>query len=330
MYRSDLYEVHDLAPAAPSQRLPIHVEPGHDEALWPWLCRLAGALELSPLSAVRLCFGIDSWRDPDWWQRPGAARLAMISERTGLPLTQVRAMTFEGWGRAQHDETSERFGTGRLRPRRTRHGLPIRVCPQCLAEDPAPYVRRLWLVGWTAVCPRHRSVLSSTCPWCFAELRLPSLRTAKPVDVGRCYHCSASLAGMADRPAHADVLTWQNRLLDVKRHGAGVAGRLGYIEWGTLIATVDVLLGVVLIDVEEDINRRFFDRVADDLGLDALPRAWMNWGDNYGTFLILAWVFDGWPDRLTAVLTLLRAPSLCALLEAPRSAAGAASLIWLF
>ena len=29
-----------------------------------------------------------------------------------------------------------------------------------------PYLRRLWLLGWIGVCPRHRTQLIGECPGC--------------------------------------------------------------------------------------------------------------------------------------------------------------------
>lgn len=317
MYRSDLYSVDELAPSASRRRLPVHVEPGRDEALWPWLCRLGNIIGLSPLSTVHLCFGIDSWGDPEWWRHPGEGRLTTISERTGLALERVRAMTFDGWGIALDDETAGRFSAERVRrgPRRMHHERPITICPQCLAEDPEPYLRRLWLVGWTAVCPRHRSVLARKCPWCFASLRLPCLRANNRVEIGRCHRCGDSLAGVAVEPAHDTVLVWQNRLLALKRHGSGIAGGLGRIGWATLIANIDVLISVVWGEAEEAARERFFDRVANDLGFDGMQRHITAWSENYGTLLILAWIFDGWPDRLGRAMMLLKAPPLDELVD---------------
>lgn len=300
----------------PRRRLPVHVEPGRDEALWPWLCRLGNVIDLSPLSTVHLCFGFDSWADPEWWRHPGEARLTTISERTGLALERVRAMTFDGW-RTAFDETPGRFSAERVRhrPRRMHHERPITICPQCLAEDPEPYLRRLWLVGWTAVCPRHRSVLARKCPWCFASLRLPCLRANNRVEIGRCPRCSDSLASVAVEPAHDAVLVWQNRLLALKRHGSGIAGGLGRIDWPTLIAVIDVLINAVWHEAEEAAREHFFDRVADDLGFDGMQRHITAWSGNYGTLLILAWIFNDWPDRLGRAMTLLKAPPLGELLD---------------
>jgi len=91
--------------------------------------------------------------------------------------------------------------------------------------------------------------------------------------------------------------------------------KLGLIEWPELVALIDVLLGAIWIDVTANVRAQLFDRVADDQGLNPKLRDLVWWGDDYGSLLIMAWIFDGWPDRMSAALALLRASRFDVLLD---------------
>ncbi|WP_408851979.1 hypothetical protein [Acidiphilium sp. AL] len=33
-----------------------------------------------------------------------------------------------------------------------------------MSEDDRPYLRRIWMMGWAGVCPRHCTILKGQCP----------------------------------------------------------------------------------------------------------------------------------------------------------------------
>jgi hypothetical protein len=235
----------------------------------------------------------------------------------GLSRERLQAMTFDGWASAPGDGAPERFGSLHiLKPtRRTRGGRPTCVCPACLAEDREPYLRRLWLTGWAAVCPRHQAVLATNCPHCHAELRAPTLRMSDHAGLGCCHRCRRLLAGLAGDPAHPAVLTLQSAMLTIHRDGRGMVGELGAIGWGHLVAVVDAVLGSIWMSPDRDARERLLGAVAADLNLDIVERMLAPWSQNYGALLILAWLLAGWPHRLGEVRMTLRSPAIAPLLD---------------
>ncbi len=86
------------------------------------------------------------------------------------------------------------------------------VCGECLAEDEIPYLRREWLIGWQAVCPRHRKVLMRGCPHCGWKLSSLWLRGKEPIDWHRCTRCQGAL--VLDGPRAIDaVITLQKAMV---------------------------------------------------------------------------------------------------------------------
>lgn len=86
-----------------ARRWPVHPRPGPCEALSSWLERLARCYGLSVADLLRYDLDLDpGGRQPadpgadlDW--DPPAAVLGALSERTGVALDELRAMTLAGW-----------------------------------------------------------------------------------------------------------------------------------------------------------------------------------------------------------------------------------------
>ena len=168
-------------------RLPLHPRPLPHEALSSWIGRLAAAYGLKSNSFLRLAFEaepspnaaeLDSFRRPDL--------VAAVAERTGVPYSQVRAMTLAGYapelvGALEpspdlFENYACRFGwhmpvalrTG-ARPKSFEDWVPwrsadlldgvARCCPRCLVTDTVPYVRLHWRMAWMASCPLHGEML---------------------------------------------------------------------------------------------------------------------------------------------------------------------------
>jgi transposase len=316
VWRSDLFDVTALPPVrAVSGRLPVYVAPQEGEALASWLARLGAVLSLSPLALCRMAFGIDPAADPEWSLRPSGEMLTAIAGRTGVGIPKLAAMTFTGWSKARDDEVPERL-SGRYRPisprRRNRGGGRLKVCPLCLAADRCGYLRLLWMNGWAGVCPQHRVALMGRCPSCGCVLRFGALNAREPINPSLCRKCGGKLSGADGDPAHPSTVQLQQLLFLGKRSGQTMLASAGIVDWTTTMALVDVLLGMVWIDIQQKYRERLFARIAKDLDLG-------DWGDivwhsNYGGLLILAWLLGDLPAHLSAAIAILHAPRLDRLL----------------
>ncbi len=172
----------------PRGRLPLHPRPLPHEALSSWLGRLARAYGMRTGEFLRAAFGADP--APDGREldiAPPASLAAAISERTGVPVEQVHAMTLarytpepiaslapspglfaayacrhEWFIQPGHRRAEPPPGVAETwvpwRAKDLLDGLP-HGCSACLAGDPVPYVRLHWRLSWMASCPLHRLML---------------------------------------------------------------------------------------------------------------------------------------------------------------------------
>lgn len=301
-------------PCCPALRhLPIHVEPLPDEALVSWLGRLAARYGMAPLALAEAMLGrrpseLQRSREA-WWQRPGRDAIRTISQMTGVPAERVRATTFEDWAPCcRQEDASDRLSAQRFRLARPddRRMRRFGVCPACLAADQEPYIRKTWTLGWVAMCCVHSTIMFSVCPTCHHTMRFPDFGSRKPFAPGICTNCRGAFADVACRAGHEAAVRLQEELLDVKRRGSAVLGGLGEVDWPTIIAAVDVLLGAVWIDTAPILRRRLRRRITDDLQLGHFTHGM---ADSYGALLILAWLLDEWPDRLCLAMRVLRIES---------------------
>ncbi len=299
-----------------TMRLPCHITPAEDEALVSWIAHISAALGQSPLLFGRSAFGIDAAADPEWWRRPSNATLSRISARTGLDPVRVRDMTFLGWATARGDEDAERFGSRRWTAPTSSHlrGRRVDICRQCAAEDRRPYLRRFWMMGWAGACPRHRTILTGQCPTCRHPIRLNSLKASSPTVLFTCRRCGAHLMGDTGQPAHALALSLQDMLATGKRTGVVDLPSIGRIDWETLMATTDMLLGMIWTNVAAEQRERLFNRIARDISLGAADRVALSLASNYGGLLMLGWLLEDLGSRLPAAIAILRSPRFDGLL----------------
>jgi len=288
-------------------RLPCYIAPAEDEALASWFTQMSAQLGQSPLMLGRLAFGVDGAADPEWWRRPSDTTLCRISDRTGLGLAQLQAMTFLGWATAHHDESAARFTGSRWRAQRVtrRRGRPVAICRQCVAGDERPYVRRLWMLGWAAACPEHRTVLTGQCPRCWCPIQLYGLNASWPVDLLACQRCGARLAGPKAQPAHAAVLDVQDVMVRAKRMGAATLPIIGETQWAALIAAADTLQAMVWTATAGH-RERLFKRIGSDLALGALDHTALSLNTNYGGLLMVGWLLTDLPNRMPIAAAALK------------------------
>jgi len=271
--------------------------PADDEALASWLRRLATMAGLSAFAFTRKAFGICSSARPEWWRRATPEHRNILMERGGLTPEQLAAMTLEGWSIARNDERDERFSAVAVQypKRRLKAGRSQPVCGRCLAADEKPYLRRDWLIGWIAICPRHRTVLTRTCPGCERKLVSRGLRERDVIDLQRCPRCEALLIDADAQPAIDAAIELQTAMLALKRRGAGTIMGLGLIDWKTFTVILDLVLKVIWGEAKVNAREELFALILADLGLDPERRLRIDWRGNYGVLAVMAWMLAGWP-----------------------------------
>jgi len=267
---------------------------------------------LSAFAFTRKAFGICSSTQPEWWRRPNPGHREILIERGGLTPKQLAAMTLEGWSIARQDERDERFGalTVQYPKRRLKAGRSMPVCGRCLAEDATPYLRRDWMIGWIAICPRHRTVLTRTCPGCERKLVSRGLRERDVIELQRCPRCEALLTDVGAEPAIDAAIKLQTAMLALKRTGASEIQGMGMIEWKAFTVILDLVLKAIWIKAKVNAREALFALILADLALDPDQRLTIDWRRNYGVLVVMAWMLAGWPDRLLQTLGLLNAPRI--------------------
>jgi TniQ len=304
-----LFEVIDTVPGRPGFRsprpqLPLYVEPAADEALLSWLLRLASRLQVSFHALASYSFGIeDRSGRTRWWCYPHPWVLARIGERTGVNVSRLRPMTFNGFAPIyRDDEASARF-VGRRYDNRgpQQRGYRFAICGQCLEGDATPYLRSQWLFGWLAVCPHHGTILIERCGACGASLRAAPFATEASFSPADCPRCGESLLGGKHLPAHPSVIRMQTALLRGKCEGMSELHGLGEFRWPEMIAFADVLLGMVWTDLtmaeQEQIFRLYGLETSNSRdGPDGI------YDCRHGSLHFLAWLTEGWPDSAGATV----------------------------
>jgi transposase len=309
MFTAELFEVELFEPPEPARScipLAVSVTAYADEALASWLLRYAVPLAVAPEILLLDRADAELIDRADWWRRPDTELLARLAARTGLAEAALVTMTFLDWSPQEwHEEMSERFARWRFQLPRSTSRCPRRfvICPQCLIEDGMPYIRKLWMVGWTGVCEAHAQVLCDKCPQCHQTLQFPSLSTQRLFSPERCGRCGFHLRTAPQLPAHPLAVRFQ-ALLHAHRTGTSVTlPGVGVLEWPAAIALFDVLLGMVWNGPKNRFRIQLFARIRRDLDLSA------ELGDgHYAGLLVLSWLLDQWPQHVRIAMATLKAP----------------------
>jgi len=177
-------------------------------------------------------------------------------------------------------------------------GRPIGVCRRCLSEASQPSLQLSWMLGWTAVCERHGTVLVSVCQVCKRPLRIGSLALNRCADFLICSRCGSSQCGGSGEAAHASTVVLQASLIAGKRAGKTWLPGLGPLTWRMTVAFVDLVLAMVWSGESDEPRERLFARISDDI--DMTDELWVTqpWRSNYGALLMLAWVLSDLASRL--------------------------------
>lgn len=156
---------------AGSSLWPAHPQPLPDELLTSWIVRTAEANGIKLQTLSRLLFGtsVSPWnRDcdrsaPKWILEP-------ICEHTGIDYGKAYGMTlgvYEGLLYMRRRKSGQlRWILAVKTTATSRRGFGQQFCPQCLAEDQAPYFRKIWRVAFCTFCPEHGIMLYDACPSC--------------------------------------------------------------------------------------------------------------------------------------------------------------------
>jgi transposase len=232
--------------------------------------------------------------------------MSRLAQATGVDPIRIADMTLYS-GEEASDDMRDRFSWLRFQAARpaNRQQRRMAVCPLCLAEDETPYVRRDWTLGWATICPDHATVLIGDCPECGCKLRLPALSSRDYFAPDRCPRCAFRLGTTSPRAAHAAVIDMHRRLGQAHSSGAFELPGQGPIPWPVAMALFDVLLGAVWIDTRPVTRRRLFTRIEGDFGCDALGKEPTG---SYEGLMILAWILDGWPDRVRTAIAIVQGP----------------------
>jgi hypothetical protein len=281
--------------------LPLYVEPLAEESLFSWLHRLATRLQVSFHALARQSFGIDDRAGHTvWWHRLHVWRLAKISQQTGVSLSRLRQMTFDGLQPPyREDEDAARFGGRRYDTWAPKHrAFRFVVCADCIEHDQIPYVRTLWQLGWLAACPIHRLILISRCENCHSGLRVPAFATVAPFSPQTCIRCGQNLLIACPTLADTSVLQLQDALLKAKQTGVTEIGGLGTLALPKIVALADIILGTFWTDSTLDDRNKIFGRYEHSAQELYLQKDL--YGSRHGSLRFIAWFIDGWPDSFGA------------------------------
>jgi hypothetical protein len=274
------------------RQLPLYVEPAPDEALVSWLLRLASRLGVSLSVLASEAFGIEhKGRRLLWWRRPSPWMLKRISDRTGVNVERLSDMTLQSWAPVyRDDEENERFSTKRFFFKAPEHRqLRFAICTECLKLDAVPYLRLSWTIGWMAVCPLHKTIMTTRCNICLAKLRTPRPAWTMPFSPLKCSRCKNELSS-EHRLAEPAVLRLQEALLKGKREGFTALGGAGNFSWTEMVALADALIGTFSIDVKGKARLRSFRQFKADVNAPrGMPRG------RYADLALFAWLIGGWP-----------------------------------
>ncbi|SFR92820.1 TniQ protein [Mitsuaria sp. PDC51] len=200
-----------------------------DETLSSWLLRSAVAARCEPLTLTGVIWpGWRAWT-VDLDRGLSDARLDALHRACGVDAERIRACEMRDLLRPlgaslSHAEPVWPWLAARgMRNRRNAGGQPF--CPECLASDVRPYLRRAWRAAWNVGCLNHGCELLEHCCKCLA-VHQPFRDTPRPVSLTSCWNCQfdhrSAIASRLD-PWAAEM---QARADTVLKCGTGALGSL--------------------------------------------------------------------------------------------------------
>lgn len=220
--------------ATRSKLWPLHLKPQDDEILSSWLVRLAQAHGLKPYSFCHLAWpGKSIWnRDID--KSADQDILTLLSDRTAVSEDRVFATTLHAYEGVISEHLNP-FGHSRwilpvgvYHRTRTRYGLQF--CPCCLAEDPKPYYRKYWRLGFVTVCTQHGCRLLDRCASCEGAVS-PHRNSVDPDALTVCSTCGADFREFIPyRDEHTtEHVLFLTQLMEVMAQGYATLPTAGWL-----------------------------------------------------------------------------------------------------
>lgn len=165
-------------------RWPLHPQPYPDEALSSWINRLAATYGVDPIEFLGFEFGHLMEREQFELIdiNPPYSLLEGLAERTGIELSEIRALTAQAYVPLLIDSLTPLPGyyadytcqfnliIHRKKPlnRNVENWIPwltmkrflkTQGCKACIDEDKEPYIRLYWRFPWMMSCPKHGLLL---------------------------------------------------------------------------------------------------------------------------------------------------------------------------
>ena len=318
---------------------PAHVQPLDDESVSSWVLRLSAAHRLKVHTFAALTWpGRAVWtRDID--RSATRAFTDRLAERTTCDAKRAWRTTLGAL--ADREPTGSVLPApyqpnGRVRGvldagvyHRVRRRYGQQYCPDCWADDPVVYVRRLWRLAAVTACALHGTPLRDACPACDAPIMVHHYdvgdrRVVPPATlVPRCVGCRANLRRLARSAAASRMArraagrvvggaltpdaAWLHAQLGAAyRSGTADLGEspVAAEDWFALVRHFTRLAGTGRI------AHRLTTAVATCGGpppptvADAPVRPWVEafrHADRYALGGVVAWLLSEWPARLLAV-----------------------------
>lgn len=159
-----------------SGRWPVHPQPLEDEALSSWMVRLAhgNGFKTQTFYAHWLGRSQPLWnRDID--RQAPHSLLNQMARWTGFSMEKMQRLCLKSFDGYVYEDCVRGGFCDWLLPlgihHRTRRRGGMQFCPECLAMDAEPYLRRTWRMAWATVCTRHSRLLADRCPECSSPVQ---------------------------------------------------------------------------------------------------------------------------------------------------------------
>jgi TniQ len=191
----------------------IHPQPREGELLESWLIRLGQANHLSSRWLVGGLLHLEDFLSgqnhvPD----QAFKRLVDVSGVSQERILEMHLATFATCKNLAYDV---RY----VIPARAKSvsSVPIKLCPECVAERDRPYVRLSWGLDLTCLCSTHGCALLDRCPRCRATLRLDL--SGSEISFHRCGSCTSVLEVESrwSLQSFSHALSFQDFVLNLER-----------------------------------------------------------------------------------------------------------------
>lgn len=281
---------------------PVHPKPLPDELFSSWLTRTA----LSNSTKVHtFCHLI--WPGKQIWNRDIDVSLDdeimnVLIKRTGTSEEAALATTISAYAGTVFETLRPNGRTRWVLPvgiyHRVRRQYGLQWCPQCLAEDPIPYFRRHWRMGFVSSCARHGLILAHRCHVCAQAAVIHRGNFAA------CHECGTPYSDHPRETGESVALQAEFDLLTRARNGRT------WLEVTTPlhpVAYFDVWRRLVVLVSKSSRSQALRDAIASTFGGDPTPVQhpkncrefeYLSPADRHKTIGLVARVMPGWPFRL--------------------------------